>query len=83
MHPTNSTQRSQSQKEESPELIQNEVWVQLSGRAAAYHAGRVEVHSPAAQTQVMLSFLQLHLQFKIDNKERSRAMSLHSGKPKL
>lgn len=24
----------------------------------------------------------LHLQFKIDNKERSRAMSLHSGKPK-
>ena len=35
-----------SQKEESPELIQKEVWVQLSGRAAAYHAGRVKVQSP-------------------------------------
>lgn len=53
MHPTNCMQWAHSHKEESPELIQNEVCVQLSGRAAAYHAGRVEVHSPVTQTEVM------------------------------
>lgn len=50
MHLTNCMQWAHLQKEESPEFIQNEGWVQLSGRAAAYRAGRVEVQSPATQT---------------------------------